>query len=167
MSTYDPYTYQPLLRFFYKGDANGSHGDALESFAQWMKQTHPQAFADLMKKRPDLLNSMTVVSSGSVGVSGLAGLGDASSVYADSQTDPMTEWGTKLFDLAKGWMQYDTQRELLTLNISRAERGLPPISGSAVAPQVNVGVSPEVQQLGMIAVGGLIIVGLLAAARKR
>ena len=163
MKGFDPYTYQPLLRFFYEGEGGVSHGNAVKQFSAWLQKESPNAHADIMKKRPDLLKSEKAISNGAMGVPGLSGLGEAN----PAQDAPLSEWGNSLLDLAKGWMQYDTQRELLKVNLTRAEQGLSPISGASVAPQVNVGVSDDLQKLGIVAVGGLIVVGLLAAMRKR
>jgi len=163
MQGFDPYTYQPLLRFFYDGTGEVSHGSAITKFARWLKLEMPEAYAGVMQQRPDLLNAGKAVASGAVGVQGLAGLGEAN----PAQSDPLSTWGNTMLDLAKGFMQYDTQRELLKVNLARAEQGLDPISGSMVAPQVNVGVSADLQKLGVVAVGGLIVVGLVAAMRRK
>lgn len=157
-SSYEPFTYQPLERWFYEGQ----HYGAVAQFAEWLKREAPEAYGKVAAARPDLLNAKTALNGmrGSSG-GGLAGLGDA----LPSDT-PLTQWGNSLLDLAKGWMQYDMQRDLLQVNLARAERGLPPISSSSIAPQVNVGVSPEMQNLSYIAVGGLLLVGLFAAFRR-
>lgn len=85
---------------------------------------------------------------------GLYGLGDA----ADSATP---SW----FDQVPGWIKdiqvaVNTQR-LLDLNIQRARSGLPAITSSAVAPTVNFGISPEIQQMILYGGIGLLLIGLV------
>ena len=162
-TNYDPFTFQPLERWFYEGQ----HYGAVGQFAEWLRANAPAAYAKVAAARPDLLNAKSALAgmtaSGANGVQrpgGLAGLGDAGE-------SPITSWGNQLLDLAKGYMAYDAQKDLLAVNLSRAERGQPPISAGSIAPQVNVGVSPEMQQLSYVAVGGLLLFGLVSAFRKR
>jgi hypothetical protein len=56
--------------------------------------------------------------------------------------------------------------QIRQINIDRAKQGLPPIDSSAIAPQVNVGLSPEISSIlkwGMLAGVGYIA---LQALRK-
>lgn len=88
---------------------------------------------------------------------GMGGLGQDT---GSAEPSIMTDWGNNILDLAKGYLAYDTQKDLLKLNIARAEQGLAPIDPGSIAPQVNVGLSPATQNL---AIYGLIGVGLIAA----
>lgn len=162
MRGYEPYTYQPLLRWFYEGQ----HYGAVAQFTDWLKREAPEAHAKITEKRPDLLEVRSVLMGISPRASGggLSGMGETP---LDDGQGPVSTWGTQILDLAKGWMTYDMQRDLFKLNIARAEQGLPPISGSTLAPQVNVGVSPQLQSIGTFAVVGLVAVGLIAAFRRR
>jgi hypothetical protein len=57
--------------------------------------------------------------------------------------------------------QADLTRDLYELNLTRAKQGLAPIAASEVAPQVNVGVSRDVQNtLLMLGLGGAAILGI-------
>lgn len=91
---------------------------------------------------------------------------------SDTTSTPsvMTEWGTSILSTLQtalpAYFQAKSQSDLMTINIKRAEQGLPPIDSSTLAPTVNVGVSPAIQQLGYIAVGGLVLVGLYSAFAK-
>lgn len=58
-----------------------------------------------------------------------------------------------------------TTYQLAQINLSRAQQGLPPITGAQVAPTVNVGVAP--QTLTWLLVGGVALVAVLAMGRKR
>lgn len=51
------------------------------------------------------------------------------------------------------------------INIDRAKQGLPPIDSSAIAPQVNVGLSPEISS--MLKWGLLVGVGYIALQALR
>lgn len=87
-----------------------------------------------------------------------------------ADTSPLTQWGTSILDTIQStlpaYFQAKSQSDLMKINIARAEQGLPPIDSSSLAPTVNVGVSPAVQQFMYIAVGGLVLVGLYGAFRS-
>lgn len=57
----------------------------------------------------------------------------------------------------------NAQQKIIDLNRERAARGLPPISGAALAPQVNVGVAPAT--LKPILVGAGIVAALYFGAQ--
>ena len=84
-----------------------------------------------------------------------------------SQSAAVTEWGKTVTDLLGKYLIYDQQKRIINLNIARAEKGLPPIDASAFGAGVSVGVSPGVQQLAYIAIGGLVVVGLLNSLKKK
>ena len=84
-----------------------------------------------------------------------------------TQSAAVTEWGKTVSDLLGKYLIYDQQKSLIKLNISRAEKGLPPIDAAAYGAGVSVGVSPGVQQLAYIAIGGLVVVGLLNSLKRK
>lgn len=157
---YDPFTYQPMMRYFYEG----AHEGAVNQLAEWLRRAAPSAYENVRRSNPSLLDAARSVRSG---VMGLSGLGSLAQTATDEATSPITQWGKDLMALAQSYMAYDAQRDILAINIARAEKGLPPINSASLAPQFNIGASPELQQLGMIAIGGLLIVGLASAFRKR
>lgn len=157
MSQYQPYVYQPMMRYYY----GTPHEASVAQLATWMQRASPAAYSAVISAKPHLFDAGSSVRSGLMGLNGFGAVAD------DNPTTPLTDWGNQLLDLAKGYMAYDTQKELMKINIARAEKGLAPISSSQFAPQLNVGVSPEVQTLGMLAIGGLVVVGLLAAFKRR
>lgn len=180
-SPFDPYTYQPQLRFWYEGT---QHSQAIDAFGKFIQKLDPQKFAQMLSRRPDLFRPSDVIPQGKLSAIpermkaianapmrnqaariGFAGLGQTETAQEPSL---VTEWGNNIFDLAKQYFQLEGQRDIIKLNIARAEQGLPPISAESVAPQVNVGLSPETQKL---AIYGLVGVGLIAAfmavTRKR
>lgn len=170
-SGFNPYPYQPLLNYFYDGGpvpasagASVDHVRSVWSFAEWMRDNFPDVFALVSQTRPDLLEPGVVVASGALAPSG-SGLAGLSEVV--NASDPVTDWGKQLLDLAKTYLQVDTQRDLLKANISLAERGLPPINSASLAPQVNFGLSSDMQKLAMFGVAGLVVAGLVSAFRKR
>lgn len=154
--SYQPYVYQPMMRFFY----GTPHESAINSLALWIKNVSPGAYAAVMTGKPHLFDPGRAVRSGMMGISAMSAAVD------DNPTNPISEWGKQLLDVAKGYMAFDMQRDLLKVNIARAEKGLPPISSETIAPTMNLGISSDVQRLGMIAVGGLVIVGLLSALNR-
>lgn len=184
---YDPFSYQPLMRLYYSGSqmlpdeveraamANPDKAQHIQSvweLGQWMKANTPDFHSVVSTRRPDLLDPSKAVLNNKLGridwgaPGGMGGLGQTET--ADQPV--LTQWGTQLLDLAKGYMVYDAQKDLMRTNISRAERGLPPIDPGVIAPQVQVGVAPGLQTLMYIALAGVVIVGLTAAlgdGRKR
>jgi len=57
------------------------------------------------------------------------------------------------------------QKQLVDINADRMRQGLPPISDtSGLSPQVNVGISPQLQQ--MLIFGGIALLALLLLKRR-
>lgn len=175
MRGYDPYPYQPMMRYFYEG---AGHVNAVNDFSRWLQNAAPNAYNDVMRKNSALLNPSKAVYSGALGTmcknggrgGSLSGMGNGELISEPPGADsgnPVTQWGNSLLDIAKGWMTYDTQRQLLQVNIARAEKGLPPITGDMVAPQVNFGVSSQLQTMGGIALAAVVGIGLLSVLRRK
>lgn len=171
-SPFDPYTYSPVMRYFFEGT---QHTQAIDSFGKFIQKLDPKKHAEMLARRPDLFRASDIIPSGKLSAIpermkaiinapqrntaariGFAGLGQTET----AEPSLVTEWGNNFFDLAKQYFQLEGQRDIIKLNIARAEQGLPPISAESVAPQVNVGLSPETQKL---AIYGLVGVGLVAA----
>jgi len=191
---YNPFTYQPVMQAFYLGRpmpaevssvaANNpgaaQHINSIWQFATWLNQYFPEMYNIITGSRPDLLDPSSVVLSGKLtptaaapsgSVKGLAALiEDASGNVTDTGesgiTQAVTEWGKTVSDLLGKYLVYDQQKKLIELNIKRAEQGLAPIDASQFAAGVNVGLSPAAQNLAYLALGGLVIVGLLGAFRR-
>ena len=171
------------------------HIYAVWAFLDWMQASNPALYRSIANQAPALVNAPAAVLGGKVSpkadaaptyrgtsyaqINGLSGLGDMSvddygnailtgpsATTAPAIPDTITAWGSQMFDLAGKYLQYDQQRQILKLNITRAEKGLPPIDSSALAPTVNIGASPGVTQLGYLAVGGLVLAGVVAAFSK-
>jgi hypothetical protein len=173
MDTFNTFSYQPLLaRAFSSGSEfppdivqavkqnpdKAGHIQSVWQFAEWMKTNEPALYGVVASRRPELLDAPDVVTGGQLG-----GMGQAADAGGQGV---LTQWGTQMLDLAKGYMVYDAQKDLMALNISRAERGLPPIDPGVIAPQVQVGIAGNVQTLMYIALAGLVLVGLLAVFKR-
>lgn len=76
-------------------------------------------------------------------------------------------WYQGVFDIIPAALQYQQQRDLLKANTELLKAGLQPISPSTIAPQVNVGVSSDLQKMMMFGLVGLLAVGLFAGMRRR
>ena len=167
------------------------HVYSVWNFLSWLQDANP-ALYNVIANTP-LADPVAVVASGQLSPGGkpvqqtagkgMAGLGD---VYEDAALaeaaanggmvptvpsasgtpDIYTQWGAKVFDLAGKYLQYDSQKQIVALNIKRAEQGLAPIDSGLLAPTVNVGVSKNVQTLAYVAVGGLVVAGLVGAFAK-
>lgn len=189
--TYQPYPYQPLMQFFYTGGVPAQHADAVGMFIQWLAAKQPQAYAAVMRSRPDLLDPQRVVTGGQLNATpttvkkanttlkGLGLLDPATGreitydefgniLYTGGDpSTPITTWGQDLSNVVKAALAYKSQNDLLNVNLARAEKGLPPISAQSLAPQVNFGVSSGVQNLGMLAVGAFVLVGIMGVFKRR
>lgn len=161
------------------------HINSVWAFLSWMQNTSPGLYQAITNTKPALVDPATVVASGSLAPknskAGLKGLADAGVPNTDmsytgdgssasASASPATDWGTSLLNtiqsIAPAYFQVKSQEQLMNINIQRAEQGLPPIDSSALAPTVNVGVSPAVQMIGYLAVGGLVLVGLMTEFGK-
>ena len=97
----------------------------------------------------------------------LAGLGQVDYTYdaysdpgvsAPSPTAPESDWAVWLTQAAKIYTEYDLQKEVLDINLQRAQQGLPPLDLSQYGAGVQVGMTPATQNTLLIAVA------ILAAA---
>lgn len=168
MKAYDPYTYQPLMRMFYEG--THKHQNAVADFNRWLGNSFPAVKSAVAVKKPALLDPGGVVESGKISPrNGMAGMGQEYEYEIGAETSTpsiFSEWGRDILDISKGVLAAKTQQDLIKLNIARAEQGLAPIDVTAMSPQVNVGVSKQVQTMLMVGVGVAAIIGLLAVAKR-
>jgi hypothetical protein len=190
-NTYDPYTYNARLASFF-GEGTDVHAlknaiatdparakkyTAVAGFSKWLQTRNPDIYNAIQSRSAHLLDPVSAVRGGGLDTApvasastsrGLKGLGD---VTAGDDTAPSTSWGQDIIDnlskITTAWAGVRQQQTLLDINIKRAEQGLPPIDGSAIAPAVNVGLSAQAQQLGYIAVAGLVLVGLFSMIGKK
>lgn len=172
--------------------ALATHINSMWRFIGWLQKSSPDLYNVITNQKPQLLDPASVVGSGAMTptakrstLKGLAGLGDmpmdtfvtidssgnATPATPDTSTSPATTWGQGILDTLKAsapaYFQLKSQSNLMTINIKRAEQGLPPIDSSALAPTVNVGVSSGVQTMGYVAIGGLMLFGLIAMLKRK
>jgi hypothetical protein len=188
---FNTFSYQPLMAAAFSNNPalpenieravnenpdKAAHIESVWQFTEWMKKSAPDFYKFLDERKPQLLDAPKVVTSGKLGAipgdypstvpgGGFDGLGQDAAAPADQGV--LTQWGTQMLDLAKGYMVYDAQKDLMAVNISRAERGLPPIDPGVIAPQVQVGIAPNVQTLMYVALAGLVLFGLVSAFGRR
>lgn len=163
-----------------------NHIMSVWQFSEWLNQTAPEAYNAIKAQNPALLDPGSVVLygrlnapvfyadppkppasiGGAPGKTQLAGLGEGEEPPVIT-SNVMTEWGKTVSDLLGKYLVYDQQKKLIDLNIKRAEKGLPPVSSQELAAGVNIGLAPGAQQLAYIALGGLVLVGLLSAFKRR
>lgn len=194
MQTFNPYTYQPMMRHFYEGailpqaaakaeqaardNPNlAKHINSVWQFIGWMKNSNPSLYAAISNTRPDLLDPGTVVLTGSLAPNGkkntsLRGMGDVDITGTNADvtlgTSPVTantSWGQQIADFAKQYLLLDQQRKIMDVNLKRAEQGLDPIDNVGAA--VNVGITGDVKNMIMLAIGGVVLIGALSAMRKK
>ena len=164
-----------------------NHIMSLWQFGEWLNQSAPEVYNAVKAQNPALLDPGSVVLygrlnapvfyanppkppasiGGAAGKTQLAGLGEGETPAGVAVTsDVLTEWGKAISDIAGKYLIYDQQKKLIDLNIKRAEQGLPPVSSQELAAGVNIGLAPQAQQLAYIALGGLVLVGLLSAFKR-
>lgn len=95
-------------------------------FIAWAKSRHPQAYQRATARVGKRLGALEVVAS------------------EPSAVDKIFAAITNALPSIMGTYQ---AKQLVDVNIERAKAGLPPIDGSGISPQVNVGVSPTVNTL--------------------
>lgn len=132
------------------------------TFADWLQNNYPKVYEGIMQTLPEAFIPEFALAGLKRKAFSMAGMsGDAAE--ATDESAAVTDWGTRLTELvnklAPSLIQLKGQSDLIKLNIARAEKGLPPVSASDIAPQVNVGVSSDVAQMGKIAVYGLLGIG--------
>ncbi len=180
LNIYNPYTYQPLMQSFYLGrpmpqtvqkaaqanPAAARHLVSVWQFMTWLNESFPQLYARLAPAQTD---AEQVVSSGAISpavpVKKSGGLGALGQDDAGSTSGILSDWGKTVSDFAQKVLIYDQQRKLIDLNIKRAEQGLAPVDASNYGAGVSVGLSPQTQQLAYLALGGLVVVGLIGALK--
>ena len=93
----------------------------------------------------------------------LGGLGASPDDFGTDETSGASgDWLANVPNWIKDIQLAVNTQKLLDLNIQRAQQGLPPITAQSVAPTLNLGMSPEVQKMVMIAAVGLGAVILLS-----
>lgn len=75
------------------------------------------------------------------------------------QAQPGESWIDTATKLMTTLIMTDQQRRLMSVNLDRARKGLPPIDAASYGMGVNVGLSPATRQL--VVIGGLVLAGLL------
>lgn len=176
---YNPFQYQPTMQWYFNGGTApqevqklavenpeaAKHINSVWKFSEWMRNAFPDLYNVVLRQKPQLLDP-AIVTTGAVSPKPASGGGVLAGLGETSLDSPKTDWGAQIAEIAKGLISYRSQEKLLDANIRLAEQGRDPITGAMVAPQVNVGLSPQVQSVAMLAVAGLVGVGLLAAFAK-
>jgi len=83
----------------------------------------------------------------------------------DSAQVPGENWSTTLQRVMTGLVATEQQRQLLQIQLTRAQQGLPPLDASAYGMGVNVGLSP--QTLNALMLGGIALAVVFFMSRKR
>lgn len=105
-----------------------------------------------------------------IGVPDISGSGGVPSPQTVGGTQPLSvgsqpDWLSTLSNIFNVGVGVYGQKQLVDINADRLRQGLPPLSDtSALSPQVNVGISPQLKQ--MLLFGGIAIVALLLLKRR-
>lgn len=124
------------------------------AFLSYMARQRPELIAAAMKR----------ASARKIGLSAVTEVGTGATLDV---TEPgyFDKVLAALKEIAPAYAQYQMARDLYSLNMERAKQGLPPIDASAVSPQINVGLSPDVKTL--LILGGVGLTIMMLAARRR
>lgn len=136
--------------------------DAIVEFADWLKAYNPAIYEAVMQSRPDILMPEFA----------MAGLGGLSDTVSPADTAPTTDWGKMASDFLGPLVGVYSQKQLIDVNVKRAEQGLPPLTDtSAFSPTVNVNLPTATQQqigdIGKVITVGLLGLGALMLLRKK
>ena len=135
------------------------------SFVEWLKANQPEVYNGIAYSRPDLVTPDMLFETGGF-------LGDAEQ-SAESAVDAQSILDKSLDTLQKllpSYYQYQSQRQLIDLNIERAKQGLAPVDSSLVGPTLKVGMSSDMQRIaviGLLGFFGLGALSLLTRNRRR
>lgn len=190
---YDPYTYNPVLRSYFVGNGGfanqrklppekvviaaennpdaAAHIYSVWGFLDWLQSFSPDFYN--VVANAGLAEPAAVVESGAIAPkSGLSGMGEFENTPGVMEDvswgagDAVSEWGDRISKLAAQYMQFDTQKRILDLNIKRAEQGLPPVDSGTLAPSVNFGLTSDTRQMMFWAIGGIVAIGIIMAMKK-
>lgn len=117
----------------------------LPGFLRWLERDFPAVHARLRAQRPDLL------------ATAMAGLGQAEPVATKTA-------GQKIADFVLPLLQVYQQRQILKLQLKRAEAGQPPLDVESLAApptRVEIEAGKETRRTGMIALAAGAGLGLL------
>lgn len=98
-------------------------------------------------------------------------LGDAAS-DAGTTPDASTSWVTDISNVLQTGLSVYGQLQLQNMNMNLIKQGKPPLTAaqiSAMAPQLNVGISPDTQDtlIKGLLIGGIAVVAVLMFTGKR
>lgn len=111
-----------------------------QRFVQMMKKTHPRLYA-LAKQRAGEPPA------------GLGALGQKTTTTADTAGTWFSRFTDTVTSLAPTYLQYQSQKELLQIQLERARQGLAPLETSQYAPAVQIGLDPAQTRAAIAAAG--------------
>lgn len=123
-------------------------------FLSWLKRFEPRAYSHVMSVIGDPPDQGIFAFANNLGHLGQNGFIPP---FPESAGVPVPEasmfdWIDKAFDTAQkaipAYFQYETQKDIMELNIVRAQQGQPPIDPGVIAPQIRhvVDVPPETRE---------------------
>lgn len=141
---------QPAAVMAQSGEKVKTKTEAVISFGEWLRTKYPDVYRGVIQSRPDLLIP-------EFAVAGLSGVNE------DIQ-EPTSDWGKTIQSVIEKMVSplvgVYQQKQVIDLNIKRAEMGLPPIDASIAAPTVQVTL-PQAQQQQIAEMGKYLVMGVL------
>lgn len=125
-----------------------NHSQAHQAFLAMLAQKRPQIYQAVLQRLKDR---------------GLAGLGETVDTTV-SEPGYFDKFMQTIQTIVPTYLGYQMSKDLYSLNLERAKQGLPPIDSASVAPQVQVGLSPQTQ---MLVFGGLGLLAVMLLSRRR
>lgn len=121
---------------------------ARAQFLQWVKDTHPQLFRGALKYAESWREGEADRQGNPGTVSGLGEVYDPSGAPTGvvAPTNFWQQFATGITALGTAYLGYKGQKNVLEMNLQRAQAGLPPIDPVTGAPTVrtSVSLSPEI-----------------------
>lgn len=110
-------------------------------FVTWLKNTHPELYAEAVKRTEAWREKMAAASGRPATIEGLNETTGESQSWWEKLTETVTTLGTS-------YLSYKNQQDAIEINLERAQQGLPPIDMSQSAPVVRtqIDVTPEIAE---------------------
>jgi len=132
-----------------RGQANEARARAGTNFLSWLKRFEPKLYSHVISQIGDPPNQGIFAFANNLGQLGQNGYVPPTSdgTDGDSFMDYLKEGFAVAKEAIPAYFAYETQKDIMELNIARAEQGMDPIDPGVVAPQVRhiVDVNPETQ----------------------
>lgn len=114
-------------------------------YLQWLKRRFPEAYRAVELQARELID-----------VTASNGLG----ALAQETSAATSSWADTIKQIAAGAVQGYQSKRMIDLNAELIKQGRPPIESDALAAQVSVGVSKDVQRMALLGLGAVTLIAM-------